>query len=576
MIKNNDLTISQLLHYLLPLGTRGTPGDFSNVLLWPLDLFGVSAYLVQQSDCHTRLLEHSSKGIGTHFSKIRKGLVDAGLAWRFESNIDSASTRKTYKMLDDIHHYWSILIKHQNCLVRESSENNELVLALLALIAIADEACASVGFFYGQEKGISSKSVAPWVPAVFDYVNNSVDRNKFKPYRGDWYLKLKPVLSVAIKNAKTLPSGCLLIPSDRLCVLPKSHTPSLGCTLRSLTHNLALHPSATQVSSRWFNYQRYEPYEIDSTLNILIVPLPYSISPSDFEGHHLHDSTYCGFTIKQSWLPKHKITIAKTIIDLVDRCAQENTLPNVIVFPEAALDPETHHQILNHLAKDARLSQLIVISGISGTTDHHHVNYSSTAYISNKKIQLTTGQKKHHRWKLDSSQIKSYGLETSLSPDQTWWELAEVDERTINYHVFNNGACISTLICEDLARTDPCKPSINASAPNLVFALLMDGPQVASRWPGRYALGLADDPGSAVLTVSSLGLIERSNWRYNNVRQTIALWGGADGVKELDLPQGKQALVLTIEKQEKKPVSLDGRRSVSAAVQWSYKGHKAV
>lgn len=104
----------------------------------------------------------------------------------------------------------------------------------------------------------------------------------------------------------------------------------------------------------------------------------------------------------------------------------------------------------------------------------------------------------------------------------------------------------------------------------------MDGPQISSLWPGHYALGLADDPGSAVLTPTSLGLIERSNWRHNNVRQTIALWGGGDGVKELDLPPTKEAILLTIEKQGEKPISLDGRRSTSEAVGWCYKSHKAI
>jgi 5-methylcytosine-specific restriction enzyme A len=46
--------------------------------------------------------------------------------------------------------------------------------------------------------------------------------------------------------------------------------------------------------------------------------------------------------------------------------------------------------------------------------------------------------------------------------------------------------------------------------PNLVVALLMDGPQLTARWPARYASVLADDPGSSVLTLTSLGMCLRS------------------------------------------------------------------
>jgi hypothetical protein len=44
----------------------------------------------------------------------------------------------------------------------------------------------------------------------------------------------------------------------------------------------------------------------------------------------------------------------------------------------------------------------------------------------------------------------------------------------------------------------------------LLIALLMDGPQLKSRWSGRYAGVLAEDPGSSVLTLTSLGMALRS------------------------------------------------------------------
>jgi hypothetical protein len=66
------------------------------------------------------------------------------------------------------------------------------------------------------------------------------------------------------------------------------------------------------------------------------------------------------------------------------------------------------------------------------------------------------------------------------------------------------------LICEDLARQDPAAELVRAVGPNLLVALLMDGPQLANRWPARYAAVLAEDPGTSILTLTSLGMVERS------------------------------------------------------------------
>lgn len=573
-----DLNIQQLLEYLLPLGTRGTAGDFDAVPLWPFDLFGVVAYLVQQSDCHTRLLEHHTNGIGSQFAVIKDQLVNAGMAWRYVSDIDSPRFRSKIPEVNLIQDYWTILLSHGDCSIAECRKNDEIVITLLALIAISDEACVSAGY-YAEDTTSAVKTGEPslWIPAVFDYVTNGVQQSKLWPDSGDWYVRFKPDPQLPFENEQPLPTGCFLIPADRLCVLPKSYTPALGCTLRSLTHNLALHPSATQIKSSWYNYQRFGRFVPKRSLNILIVPIPYEISPNDFIGHVLNDPAYRGFTIQQSWLAKCPADYAKEIAQLIEQCEREKALPDIIVFPEAALNRDYHQAILEEFARDKRLPQLIVIAGISDALDsHHHHNYSSTAYLSGGVIELTTGQSKHHRWKLEKNQIRDYGLASSLSPEEIWWELAKLDDRTVKYHVFGEGTTVGTLLCEDLARVDPCKPSINASAPNLLFALLMDGPQIASRWPARYAIVLADDPGCAVLTVTSTGLIERSNWRYNNVRSTIALWGDADGVKELDLPPNKRALLLTIESKKENRVSLDGRVSTDKAVGWSYKGHRAL
>ena len=49
----------------------------------------------------------------------------------------------------------------------------------------------------------------------------------------------------------------------------------------------------------------------------------------------------------------------------------------------------------------------------------------------------------------------------------------------------------------DLAQPDPVASIIRQVGPSLVIGLLLDGPQLAERWPARYASVFADDPGCA-------------------------------------------------------------------------------
>ena len=98
----------------------------------------------------------------------------------------------------------------------------------------------------------------------------------------------------------------------------------------------------------------------------------------------------------------------------------------------------------------------------------------------------------------------------------------------------------------------PCHSAVRSVGPNLVFVLLMDGPQIASRWSARYATSLADDPGSAVLTLTSRGLIERVNaMGRRSPNNAVALWkDDVNSVSSLNLPRGAAALLLTLSGRE--------------------------
>jgi len=118
-------------------------------------------------------------------------------------------------------------------------------------------------------------------------------------------------------------------------------------------------------------------------------------------------------------------------------------------------------------------------------------------------------QDKHHRWSLDQSQIEQYQLGAVLDPRVRWWEALELRPRSLQLIERGDGYTIASLVCEELAHIDEVIDVIRLGGPTLLVALLLDGPQLSSRWAARYASVLVDDPGSPVLTVTSYGMVRR-------------------------------------------------------------------
>jgi hypothetical protein len=119
-------------------------------------------------------------------------------------------------------------------------------------------------------------------------------------------------------------------------------------------------------------------------------------------------------------------------------------------------------------------------------------------------------QRKHHPWKLDEGQVIQYGLGGVLSPYREWWEYIDCTDRCLNFISMSEDLVMCALVCEDLARPDPVANIVRSVGPNLVIALLMDGPQTKERWAARYATVLADDPGCSVLSLTSFGMARLS------------------------------------------------------------------
>jgi hypothetical protein len=106
---------------------------------------------------------------------------------------------------------------------------------------------------------------------------------------------------------------------------------------------------------------------------------------------------------------------------------------------------------------------------------------------------------------------------------------------------------LTSLVCEDLAHNDDIAQLIRSVGPTIVLNMLLDGPQLTSRWTARYASVMADDPGSAVLTLTSYGLVERSRPHGRDASRVIALWKDpTGGPREIPLEPGAQAVLLTV------------------------------
>lgn len=378
-------------------------------------------------------------------------------------------------------------------------------------------------------------------------------------------------------------------------VLPKVRTAAVGCTLRSLSHHLALLPAAGIVKGRWTpNYVRPRPVGVnmpDGVMNLVLVPLPYSLGARSFAQAMVEDASggspnavprFGYFDVEQDWIDGVDDKAITGFLDAVIASAVEQS-PAIhgFVFPELALDYETFTLARDHIRQKLPGIEIFV-AGVSSNREGEKGNFVAASIFpgdpSAKPAEFReTVREKHHRWKLDRSQLAAYGLTGVLSPEIAWWENIALQSRQVDFTVIRRDSVLAAMICEDLARVDPCQQILRAVGPNLVVALLMDAPQVASRWPARYATVLAEDPGCAVLTLTSRGLMTLQHrlgtHRSNGDDRVIAMWrdDGASRPIELKCPYDAQAVLLTIVEQSAKDVALDGRPD-GTAMAWRYVG----
>jgi hypothetical protein len=170
-------------------------------------------------------------------------------------------------------------------------------------------------------------------------------------------------------------------------------------------------------------------------------------------------------------------------------------------------------------------------------------------------------QDKHHRWSLDESQILQYHLGGVLHPHIRWYEAIDTPRASVQFMETGAGTLTVNVVCEDLTQNDEVSEVIRSVGPTFMTAFLLDGPQLAARWGARYASVLADDPGAAVLTLTSYGMARRSRPGGRDPSAVVALWKEpSGGAREIPLEPGAHAVLLTVCGDIATRRSADGRR----------------
>lgn len=389
-------------------------------------------------------------------------------------------------------------------------------------------------------------------------------------------------------------SLCERVPPNKATVLPKSLTPSVGCTVRSMSHHLALLPPSSVIETEWVVPDNGPTNE---TMRLLVIPYPFRVDDESFitsgpvreMAHQAKMHPY--FAVNPTWLSSPKTVTAKLmrdelIVPMVEQ-ATNKFGPDAIdgvLFPECALTEELGDKLLDELARRPIQGLKFLIAGTMASSEPGHEGFDGVVgrnraktmvFAPNegsakKRVLYGKAHSKHHRWALDREQIKRYGLTGIPSPEPLKvWEHIAIDNRRLPFLALRDDLCMTVLICEDLARADPAMPVIRSVGPNLVIALLMDGPQLAVRWPGRYATVLAEDPGSSVLSITSAGMVDRSNLSERNPARAVGLWRHDQGYNtELFLPAGHHGLVLTVKAKEDEQYSLDHRSDLRTTRRW--------
>jgi hypothetical protein len=351
-------------------------------------------------------------------------------------------------------------------------------------------------------------------------------------------------------------------------VLPKVRTPPTGRATFS-RYACVVGPG---IEARWHKVPtRHRGTDLTSEhATLLLLPWPLQVRESDFVPV---DGSVQGLSKEPfgffEFAPAEGLDL--DLLDGVLTAARlETKSVDVVVMPESAVDESEIAGMENVLERhgvaflQAGVRQRPKEPGRFGSNWIHvgvspRLEKGGTLPSEQSATWFHIRQNKHHRWSLDESQIYQYHLGGVLHPHIRWWEAMEVPRSAVQFIEVAELTLVS-LVCEDLAWNDDVAKLIRSVGPTIVLTHLLDGPQLTSRWSARYASVLADDPGSAVATLTSYGMVQRSRPNGRDASQIIGLWKDPiRGFREIPLEQGAHGVLLTVCMDRATRRSADGR-----------------
>ena len=505
----------------------GTPID-DQLRNWPPDVFALANVLLGQSEAFRFTLSPIDEWPPRGHPRWAEEVGEAAVAWSAWAEQGQGPPP------DLVRDLWTVVRERAESPLDDLAEGRDQVLceSLLTLHAVADEACAGLGVALQ-----TADAAAPRYRA----------RGRELLARTGSIARIDPRVLRVLPKVQTPPTGRPAFSRYACVVLP-------GIT--ASWHKLPTRHRGTDLQSEY--------------ATLLLLPWPLHVHASDFrpiaEPIHRPGKDPFGFF---EFAPRESLDLE--LLDGVLRAARrESGSVDAVFLPESAVD-ERELEDLEALLEEHGVAILQTgvrpharkPAGFPGNWLHIAVNPSL------QKGEVVAGggrapwfhirQNKHHRWSLDESQIQQYHLGGTLHPRVRWWEAMDVPRRTIQF-IEVAELTFAALVCEDLAQNGHVAELIRSVGPTLVFACLLDGPQLTSRWAARYASVLADDPGSAVLTLTSYGMVQRSRPRRREASAVVALWKDpSSGVREIPLEAGAQAVLLTVCGDRAARRSADGR-----------------
>ncbi|MCB1058212.1 MAG: hypothetical protein KDD11_22160 [Acidobacteria bacterium] len=569
---------------------------------WPPDIFALALLILRATGAYRRATSpptHRNQNNGEHGGADKKLRADEAngndepwpppewpntardLSADWVQWITQKSDREHPLQREFIDRLWDLRKEKLDHLYDCQTEKAwELCRLLLSLVSIADEAMCGVGLGF-----------SPWASS-----------DQVRPKTSDMRSRGNAKFFLQANCLLTLRGSLSRLPKYAGIVLPKSRTPQIGLTPRVFSNNLTFHQTEVDIAWRAFPWQNTD----ENIVNIMVVPWPFEVEATAFQPTDPMAGAISGQARYFHYKPsKEKSLDVDLLLEAVRRVRNEVRRVHVIVFPECAMTRHDLTRLKRRLEAFIYPSEMpMIVTGMSGqfrdeangssvdeeVVYHWQVEHQTRAlnrvflslYYAGRWHDVV--QDKHHRWRLDGSQIEQYSLGGFLTTGRTWWEAIQIVRRRLSVLAANSWLTICPLICEDLARLDPVSELIRGIGPSLLISILLDGPQLRERWSARYASVFADDPGSSVLTLTALGMSQRSTPRgaltsdarekARDASSTVALWKDREkswypvamGAKSVPIK------ILTLSAHLKGEASFDGRIDNESSASFALQG----